>query len=364
MKTIIGWDLGGANVKLACVRDGTLVEALQIPCPILADRTKFDQAVETALAALPVAATADLHAVTMTGELSDVFTSRIEGVGYLIALMERIAGETPLLIWGGSEGLLSPEGAKAAPSAVASANWLATAMLAAKLQGDGLLVDIGTTTTDLILFRDGTLRMRGTTDGTRLAEGELIYTGIVRTPVMALSQKAPFQGRMQGVAAEKFATLADVYRLTGDLPEDADPYPTADGRGKSLGESAARLARMLGRDAEDAPMADWLALARWFAERHWEQIAREAEALMAREALPQDAPLIGAGCGHFLAGRLAKAFSRPYTDFGKLIGAPKLLWGGAAVCAPAVSVARLAATENTEWALSPQRKQLQGVPYA
>ena len=64
-------------------------------------------------------------------------------------------------------------------------------------------------------------------------EGELLYTGVVRTPVMAVAQTAPFSGRMQRIAAERFATMADVWRLTGDLPGDADPYPTADQRGKS-----------------------------------------------------------------------------------------------------------------------------------
>jgi len=352
MSTIIGWDLGGANLKLAIIEDGTLRKARQIPCPIIPDRAKFDQAVETALKFVQKTPEPRSHAVTMTGELSDVFESRTEGVGYLIALMERVAGETPLLIWAGAEGLLRPEEAKAKHRAVASANWLATAALVAKRESDGLMVDIGTTTTDLIPFRDRALRMRGMIDAARLTEGELIYTGVVRTPVMALSQRAPFQGRMQGVAAEKFATMADVYRLTGDLPEDADPYPTADGRGKSPGESAARLARMLGRDAEDAPMADWAALARWFADRHWEQIAREAEALISREELAADAPVVGAGCGRFLAAGLARALGRPYRDFGASIGAPAKLRDEAAVCAPAVAVALLAATDPEGSALS------------
>ena len=72
------------------------------------------------------------------------------------------------------------------------------------------------------------------TDGERLTQGELVYTGVVRTPVMAIAHTAPFMGRMQRIAAERFATMADVWRLTGDLPDDADPYPAADQRGKSF----------------------------------------------------------------------------------------------------------------------------------
>ncbi|ODA68796.1 Hydantoinase/oxoprolinase [Methyloligella halotolerans] len=352
MDKVIGWDLGGANLKLAVVEEGALARAVQIPCPILPDRSKFDQAVTAALEAVPESAGADLHAVTMTGELSDVFESRREGVAYLIALMERTAAKTPLTLWAGEKGLLAPESAKREDQAVASANWLATAVLAARREETGLLVDIGTTTTDLIPFRDGIPRMRGKTDAARLTEGELIYSGVVRTPVMALAQRAPFQGRMQGVTAEKFATLADIYRLTGELPADADPYPTADGRDKSLEASAARLARMLGRDADDAPMADWLTLSRWFADRHREQIVREAEAVIAREALAPDAPVVGAGCGRFLGEALARMLDRPYRDFGLSIGAAEPLRDAAAVCAPAVSVALLAATDQEGSALS------------
>ena len=113
---------------------------------------------------------------------------------------------------------------------------------------DGLLVDIGTTTTDLVPLKSGAVAARFYSDGERLAGGELIYTGAVRTPVMAVARTAPFNGRMQRIAAERFATMADVWRLVGELPHDADPYPTPDRMGKSTQESAARLARMLGRD--------------------------------------------------------------------------------------------------------------------
>ena len=107
---------------------------------------------------------------------------------------------------------------------------------------------------------------RGYTDGERLAESELVYTGVVRTPVMAVARTAPFKGRMQRIAAERFATMADVWRLIGELPDDADPYPTPDLAGKSVEASAARLARMLGRDANEAGLRAFADLARHFAD--------------------------------------------------------------------------------------------------
>jgi probable H4MPT-linked C1 transfer pathway protein len=340
MTTVIGWDLGGANIKLACLDAGRVTLVAQVPCPIKQDPTKFDLGVGEALALVSSPA---LHAVTMTGELSDVFADRKEGVAYLVGLMQKATAGQRLLIYGGRAGFLDPEEAARRILDVASANWHASALFVARHCGEGLLVDVGTTTTDLVPFRSGMPAAKAYTDGERLTEGELIYAGVVRTPVMAIAQDAPFQGRTQKIAGERFATMADVFRLTGDLPPDADPYPTADQRGKSAGESAARLARMLGRDSSEAPLSAWADLARFFAERQLASLEEAARTLCMRERVDPEAPVIGAGCGRFLAKRLAQALARPYRDFAELIDAAPEVREMAARCAPAVAVALLAA---------------------
>jgi probable H4MPT-linked C1 transfer pathway protein len=341
MTRVFGWDLGGANVKLARVEGGCVVNVAQIPCPIISERSKFDGAVD---AALPLISSPALHAVTMTGELSDVFSDRAEGVAYLVELMQRVTAGQTLRVYAGSYGFLEPDDAKKRTLEVASANWHATAALTARRHKDALLVDVGTTTTDLIPIKDGTVVARGTTDAERLTEGELLYTGVVRTPAMAVAHSAPFKGRVQRLAAERFATMADVWRLTGDLPHCADPYPSADQRGKSGPESAARLARMLGRDASEAELGDWVALARYFADCQLAEIEHAARGLAERDALTLSAPVIGAGCGRFVAKALAKRLGRPYLDFAEIVNAAPEAREMAARCAPAVAVALLAAT--------------------
>ncbi len=312
---------------------------MQIPCPILADRSKFDQAVGAALAHVTSPA---LHAVTMTGELSDVFTDRDDGVAYLIDLMLRVTAGQPLRLYAGRAGFLAAEEAKLHAADVASANWHATAAFIAQRYEDALLADIGTTTTDLVPVKAGVVVARGYTDAERLTESELVYTGVVRTPVMAIAQAAPFRGHAQRIAAERFATMADVYRLTGELPEDADPYPAADQRGKSDAESAARLARMLGRDAGEAPLSEWVSLARYFANCQLALIEKAAREMSERAELPPRAPVIGAGCGRFLVRSLAERLGRPYVDFAEMIDAAPEAREMAARCAPAVAVALLA----------------------
>ena len=112
---------------------------------------------------------------------------------------------------------------------------------------------MGSTTTDIIAVAGGKPPPRGITDGERLATGELVYTGLTRTDVSVVAQRATFHGREQRLAAGGFATMADVRRILGELPDGVDQHATADGRGKSVEESIARFARCFGRDAVDAP---------------------------------------------------------------------------------------------------------------
>jgi len=338
MVAVIGWDLGGANLKLAHLSAGRLVQVAQVPCPIRQEVSKFDVALSEGLLLCPPGAT---HAVTMIGELSDVFADRAEGVAYLVDMMRR-ATEAEALFYGGRGGFLDCIRAVERASEVGSANWHASAALLAESLPEGLLVDVGTTTTDLIPFKAGEVVARCETDGQRLAGGELIYTGVVRTPVMAVARTAPFNGRMQRIAAERFATMADVWRLMGELSADADPYPSPDLMGKSTQESAARLARMLGRDGGDAGLLAFVAVARHFAECQVAEIEAAAGALLAREQISHDAPLIGAGCGRFIATRIARRLGRPYHDFAELLDCTPGLREMAAICAPAVAVGLLA----------------------
>ena len=349
MTSIMGWDLGGANLKLARVEGGRVTHVAQIPCPIRQDRSKFDAGLAEALKLSPPGAS---HAVTMTGELSDVFADRAEGVSYLVAMMRKATGENAVF-YGGRAGFLDADQAVAHHLDVASANWHASAALVAGHCSDGLLVDVGTTTTDLIPLRSGAPAMRGYTDAERLADGGLVYTGAVRTPVMAVTQTALFKGRRQRIAAERFATMADVWRLVGELPADADPYPTPDLHGKSAGESAARLARMLGRDAGEAALTEWVATARHFAECQLADLEAAARSLLAREELGGDAPVIGAGCGRFIARRLAARLGRSYRDFAEIVVAEPEMRETAARCAPAVAVALLAERQHR---LSPAKR--------
>ena len=224
---------------------------------------------------------------------------------------------------------------------IASANWHATASVAARALPDALLVDIGSTTADLIPVRAGAVAAAGYSDAERLASGELVYTGATRTSLMAVADRVPFAGTWQPLMNEHFATIADVHRLSGALPDGVDQHATADGRGQSIAESRARLARLLGRDTEDGTEAEWCGVADYLAERQVRALHDAAAQVLSRTPLPAEAPVVTAGIGAFLAERLAARLERRVVPFAGLINvAPEVaVWAGRA--APAASVGLL-----------------------
>lgn len=337
----VGWDLGGAHLKAVLADgDGRIAGAWQVPCTLWRGLEHLTAAIDQMR---PQLERESRHGLTMTGELVDLFDSRADGVGQLASTAAQCFAGRDLRIYAGPDGFRPVADVARHWRSVASANWHASAALAAARLKQGLFVDVGSTTSDLVPFRDGRVEHVGYSDEERLTSEELVYTGVTRTPVMALAERLPFGGATQLVMAEYFATVADVHRLTGELPGDADQQATADGRGKSDVESARRLARMLGRDADPADLMPWRRLAWHLSERQSEKLAAAAGRILSRGVLAEDAPVIGAGVGRFLVRRLAERLRRPYVDFSALVTGDVQATEWAARCAPAAAVAILAA---------------------
>jgi len=342
-KHIIGWDIGGAHVKAALLDEtGQVLQVIQQPCPLWKGLFHLQSAIDAILKTMP--GNDVRHAVTMTGELVDCFDSREKGVEAIIRTLKSKVNAADIVVFAGTKGFLkADEVTKADTMAIASANWIASAQFAAKRQTRALFVDIGSTTTDILLIEDHVLKAEGLNDYERLVSGELLYTGIIRTAVMAVAQRAPFNGKEMGLMAEYFATMADVYRLTGDLSESHDQSDTADGGEKTPRASARRLSRMTGYEFKESDWPLWQAFAQELKCQQKQMIYLACLKQMQRSSQPYSLCLVGAGVGRFLVKELAGELQLDYVDFNRLFKQSSLVGAlNAADCAPAVSVAYLA----------------------
>jgi probable H4MPT-linked C1 transfer pathway protein len=336
VNVVIGWDIGGAHLKAARVKNGHVEAVVQEATPLWLGLGSLEAAFDAIRAQL---GRADRHVITMTGELCDAFPTRREGVAGLAAIAANHLAPSAPSIYAGRAGFVDlGEVGSHAPD-IASANWHASAALVALKLRDALFIDIGSTTADLIPIVAGQVASVGYSDAERLASGELVYTGMTRSFVMSMASRAPFRGAWTPLMNEYFASSADVHRILDDLPDGADKMATADGREKTVEASRARLARMIGRETDEGDVSEWNGLAAWFAEAQIRHIADAASLRLSRNDVAIAAPVIAAGVGEGLAAEVARRLRRSCVGFSALISAP----AEASHCAPAVAVALLAA---------------------
>lgn len=348
-QAVMGWDVGGAHLKAVLIDStGHVIAAKQVYCPLWRGLQALESAIEAVLADF----NAPLHIVTMTGELADIFPDRHAGVVQIAQRMHAKLADikatlqehkTQVFFYAGRQGIVVLHEVAKHTAEIASMNWLASAQYLAQKVQQGVLIDIGSTTTDIALISKGRVMVRGFNDAARMQCDELVYTGVVRTPLMALAHKIPFAGQLTNVAAEHFATTADVYTLTGDLAPAENMAETADGALKSVEASALRIARMVGADAQDASHLVWQNLAYAFKHAQLELIK---QALLRQISLLDDSQnlqIIGAGAGDFLVADLAEQLGFNYSSITYLIkAANNEVKHMAAVCFPAFAVAQLA----------------------
>ena len=335
----IGWDIGGAHLKVASVSETGKVEFVeQFASPLWQGIDQLEALLPKTIERLPKGSHS--HAFTITAELVDVFKDRQEGMNTLINICEKNLGDN-ISLYAATEGLLDLNSARKKTNQIASANWHASAGYTASLIESGVFIDVGSTTTDIIPFSEGDLDNRGGDDQSRLRFDELVYTGVVRTSLMSLTNKVPFNGEWQNIAAENFATTADVYRVLVRLDESDDLMESTDGQSKDIEGSIRRLARMLGTDSTvSIKRPHWYKLAEYFEEMQL-QLLTNAVLRILSNSENSVSKIVGAGAGQFLVKKIAHRINIPYIEFSALCNSELELKHKCNVCAPAVAVAQL-----------------------
>ena len=290
-------DIGGANLKLA---DG-LGFAVSQPFPLWKNPKQLVEALRTIITGAP---RADHLAITMTGELADCFSTKIEGVRFIVNALSTAADGRHTRVYLNNGLLVSPQIALKQPLAAAATNWHALARFAGRNapKGHGLLIDIGSTTTDIIPLTDGRPAAQGKTDPERLIASELVYTGVERSPVCALVNAVPWRKQQCPVAQELFSTTWDAYLTLGDLPEEPNSTNTADSRPATKSAARDRLARSICADREMFDDADALAAAEAVARAQLAKIAVAVAQVIGRSSTPET--IVLSGRGEFVARRV------------------------------------------------------------
>jgi probable H4MPT-linked C1 transfer pathway protein len=302
---VLGWDIGGSNTKVCRVENCRVVRSVSRPFEVKDAPDQLVGLLQTLSAEVGHGATIGAHAVTMTAELSRNFLTKREGVTHVTnAVRDAFPPPVPIYLFT-SRGALVPIEEGVAARLIASANWMATARLVAESHPDALLIDVGSTTSDIIPIVGGVVRSWGRTDPERLASGELVYTGVLRTPVEGLAHQVGIANLTYGVAAESFATSGDVYVWLGDLMPDAYTGATADGRPSEKHFAGARLRRALCADDDSMPPDGVSMFARALADA---QVARLVLAIgQVRSRQPSIQRAVVLGLGAFVARRAAQA---------------------------------------------------------
>jgi len=275
---VLAFDIGGANIKAA---DG-LGWVHSEPFELWRRRAELP----AALARIVSSRQPSRIVATMTGEIADCYASRREGVADIVAAVTEasqaaVGLDCPVGIYLLDGTIVPPEEAVRRPLDAAASNWHALARLAATVapSDEALLIDIGSTTTDIVPLVGRSPAPAGRDDLTRLAAGEMVYTGVERTPIAAIVRSLPWRGRRHPVASELFAQSLDVWLLLGGLAEEPDSTPsgsgnTADGGPATREAARRRLARMLLADPEDVTEGESIAMAAWCADRQSLLVAR------------------------------------------------------------------------------------------
>ena len=274
---VMGWDIGGANTKAAFIttKNG-FVEELRTAIkyfPVWKDPEKLGTVLSALKAKVSGSAKLDCVGVTMTAELSDAYRTKREGVNRILSHVAQVFPATPILVLDVDATLKSTEEAKSEPLKVAAANWAATGWLVSQLIKDCIVIDVGSTSTSIIPVIAGVISAVGKTDLEKLMNGELVYTGSLRTNIAAIVNSIPVRGGVARVSSELFAQSGDVHLILGNITGKEHTVETADGRGKTRTEAMARLTRVVCADIEMLTEQEIIQIATYIYSRQIEQVA-------------------------------------------------------------------------------------------
>jgi probable H4MPT-linked C1 transfer pathway protein len=329
---IAGFDIGGANTDVAVVdfdNNGNIT-GIKTDFEYFPMWLKKDELGDALLGLLgDDLEEIDAVGICMTAELVDAYKTKREGV-IDIARKSKESFSVPTGFIG-LNGVLNFGEVVERPDEVAAANWIATAKIASKIDENCIMIDTGSTTTDIIPIKNGLECAKGRSDLKRLKTGELVYSGTLRTNVAAIVDKVPLNGEFVRVSSELFAVTADVHMVLENITEEDYTCSTPDGAGKSKEDCMRRISRVICGDMNMLSPNDIEKIAAYIYQK---QAQRVAEALLEVSKRENLVKVVTTGLGMDIIGAKAAEIAGLEST-----GMDQLLKKEECVVAPAVGTA-------------------------
>ncbi|MEM2130677.1 MAG: hydantoinase/oxoprolinase family protein [Candidatus Bathyarchaeia archaeon] len=347
MINVLGLDIGGANTKtcLIKIKHSKVKEILIISeyFPVWKAPTKLLHLLSTLRKNVTAGEKLDCIGLTMTAELSDAYRTKREGINHILICAAEAFADARIFVLDVEAKLKPIDYAKGDPLSVAAANWVATGWLVSQIIKTCIIVDTGSTSTSIIPIVNEHIAAAGKTDLEKLMNGELVYTGSLRTNIAAIVSSIPIRGSKARVSSELFAQSGDVHLILGNITEKEYTTETADRRGKTRVEAMARLARVVCADIEMLTEQEIIQMARYIYNKQVDQIADGLSEVYSRvkTLTTNEIPVVVTGIGKDFLARAAaeKIGADNIIDIGELLP-PEV-----AVASPAVGVALMAASK-------------------
>ncbi|MDI6645177.1 MAG: hydantoinase/oxoprolinase family protein [Methanobacteriaceae archaeon] len=331
---IAGFDIGGANTDMAIIDfdDSGNINSIKIDFKYLPMWIKNNELGE----ALKILLKSDINeidavGITMTAELVDAYETKKNGVldiaGKAMDVFKVPVGFLSI------NGLIDYPHLLDYPENVAAANWIATSKIASEISDECILIDVGSTTTDIIPIKDGMECARGRSDLERLGTGELVYTGTLRTNLATIVQKIPLDDQWYRVSSELFSITADVHRVLNNIKMEDYSCDTPDGAGINIEDCMRRLSRLICGDLDVLTPLDIKDISLYIYQEQIKQIAEALEEVSDRENISN---VVATGLGMEILAKKAAEYLR--MDY---VGMDSILTKEECVVAPAVGTALL-----------------------
>ena len=244
-KYFFGWDIGGANTKLVvCDNNSNIINIKKNNINLWENFEHLERFISSTYEQNFTKSIVNI--VTITGESSDLFDNRNEGILKILEVAKNtMKGE--VFFYSNNNIFYKSDYVANNPDHFISTNWMLYKNILLDVKGCiDIIIDIGSTTTDFIINSKNF--DHGLNDFERLNNNTLKYVGVERTMIPMILHNVPFMGNKVNLVNEDFCTTADIFYLTGDLKSKNIISKSSDGRPFTSKNCMTRVSRLIGTD--------------------------------------------------------------------------------------------------------------------